>query len=550
MGTRLTVRPRGLGTTGVVAMVMILVAAACNTSTPSGSATKGPSQAARLTVAIPDDPGAGLNIWTSNQAFDPLVDLVYDKLMAPSPYVDQPEPGLAESVTQDDPSTWTVKVRSGVTWQDGQPFTADDVKFTYEYYRDGVPNRYSHHTNDAPKIDTIDLVDPQTVRFHCAYPCPEMGRVTFADLPILPKHIWSSVTEPAKFAGLPVGTGPYQLVEYTPGQFLRFKANPSYFLGNPTVDELVATIVKDQNATFTALQTGEVDVAARSVPPELLDSVRKQDGIKIVQTAPLTEVLVRVNYERWPFTEPSFRRAFSLAIDRQALVSTVLLGHGRPGTDGYLHPDSPWTNGEVSSPFDLNQSRQLLDGLGFKDANGDGVREGTKGALSFTIQVAASEPARVRAAELLVDQLKAVGIGLTVKTVDPGALRGLTSSRDFDALIDQGFAHELADPDQFIESNRSGLDWSKKLPYPEWDALFTQWQQTTTLEDRLKVAFQCQVLFSQQPTAIPLWYPEENWAFRPSSYDAWAETRGYGIVNKWSLLPIDARGKKIVQEFD
>ena len=125
----------------------------------------------KLTIAVPLDTGP-LNIYTSDSAYDYLVELVYDKLLAPSPYVDKPLPGLAESATQVDPSTWVVKLRDGVKWHDGKPFTADDVVFTYTSFRDGSPNRYTHHVNDVPKIDQIVAEDARTVKFSCNYPVP------------------------------------------------------------------------------------------------------------------------------------------------------------------------------------------------------------------------------------------------------------------------------------------------------------------------------------------------------------------------------------------
>ena len=141
--------------------------------------------------------------------------MVFDKLLAPSPYVDKPMPGLAESATQVDSLTWVVKLRDGVTWHDGKPFTAADVVFTYTSFRDGSPNRWTHHVNDVPKIDQIAAEDVRTVKFTCNYPCPSLGTVTFADLPILPKHIWENVKEPQTYKELPIGTGPYKLVQTT-----------------------------------------------------------------------------------------------------------------------------------------------------------------------------------------------------------------------------------------------------------------------------------------------------------------------------------------------
>jgi peptide/nickel transport system substrate-binding protein len=209
----------------------------------------------RLTIALPLDTGT-LNVYGTDPSFDYLVDLVYDKLLAPSPYVDHPIPGLAESATQIDARTWTVKIRTGVKWHDGTPFTAEDVKFTYESYRDGSPSRYTHHVNAVPQIDEITIDDPRTVRFVCGYPCPTLGSVTFADLPILPKHIWEHVTAPRTYTRLPIGTGPYQLVEHKSDQLYRFRANPSYFMGAPLVDELVMPIIHGSERRVHGVEDG------------------------------------------------------------------------------------------------------------------------------------------------------------------------------------------------------------------------------------------------------------------------------------------------------
>ncbi|TAK27699.1 MAG: ABC transporter substrate-binding protein [Chloroflexota bacterium] len=531
-------------------MIATVLLTACGQQSASPTAaTKPAAGIAKLTVAIPQD-GGPLNIYTSANNFDALVELVYDKLFAPSPYVTAPESGLAESATQIDATTWVVKLREGVMWHDGKPFTAEDVKFTFEYYRDGPPNRHTHHVSEVPRIEQITAEDARTVRFICGYPCPTLGKITLADLPILPKHIWETVKEPRNFTELPIGTGPYRLVEYQADQFYRFQANESYFQGHPIVDELVMPVIKDQSVTFTALKTGQIDVAARELPAELRGEFERLPGVKVVSTAPLSLLELRLNYERPPFDRPEFRRALSLALDRQALVDTVLLGQGRPGTRGYPHPDSPWTKPDLSTPFDRGQAQALLDMLGFADRNGDGVRETTTGQpLQFTLKVAATEPAWIRAAELVSRQLAQVGIKLTLQTLDPAAVAKLFSSRDFDLYVNDITPHGVADPDQFIMSHRSGYLWKKGLPYPEMDALFQEWQKTTTVDARKQVLFKMQELFNRRPTAIVLYYPEERWAFRPDVFNQWAESPGYGIVHKWSFLPPDRRGGTIVREF-
>jgi len=504
----------------------------------------------RLTIALPRDAGP---ITPFSDAAEPgVIELVYDKLLSPSPYVDSPQPWLADQVRAVDASTWEVKVRQGVTWQDGTPFTSADVAFTFEYFGRVPGGRYTHHVSDVPTIDRIEEVDAANVRFHCAYPCPDLGPITLADLPIIPKHIWQGVAQPATFTGLPVGTGPYRLVDYDRARGYRFEANPTYFAGVPRVRELVMPVIEDASATFTALQTGEIDAATRSVPPELIEQFKSDRNIKLATVRPLEWVELRVNFRRGPFDVPEFRRALSRAVDRRDLLATVQLGKGREATKGYPHPDSPWTDPTLSTPTDPAEARRLLDGAGLTDRDGDGIRQRADGSpLTFTIKTTGSEPTHVRASQLLVDQLAAVGIRATVQTLDAGGFNALFRTYDFDMAVGLIGAHGVADPTQFIMSHRAGYLWQPTIPYPEWDTLFERWKAASTLPDRKALLFQMEQLFNRQPTAIPLFYPDGQRAFRTTSYNGWVESPGFAIVHKWSFLPIDVgrRANAISQEF-
>lgn len=520
----------------VVAIVFLLFSVGC------GAGNEPTEAVSRLRIAVPQDVGP-LNIFAQHD--EPLTELVYDKLLAPSPYVDEPQPWLAERVVQLDPSTWEVTVRDGVTWHDGAPFTAEDVKFTFDYFLAAPTGRWTHHISQVPQVDKVEVIDERTLRLGCAYPCPFLGSVTLADLPILPQHIWKDVpgNQAATVTALPVGTGPYKLVDYSTERGYRFEANQDYFAGAPAVDELIMPVIEDPSATFTALRSGEIDVAGRRLPPELLDEFGNTPNIALISTDPLQFAELRLNYQREPFNLPEFRRAFSLAVDRQALLATILLGKGRPGTQGYPHPDSPWTNPENAQPFDQDESRRILDELGFTDRDRDGIRENAEGnPLAFTIKVAGTRPPQVRAAELIVEQLAKVGIALKVQTLDPASIDGLFASRDFDISVGTITAHGVADPTQFIMSHRSGYLWNlPKVPYPEMEALMEAWMRASTIEARTAVSFEMQALFNRQPTSVVLYYPEETWAYRPDAYNDWVESPGYGIVHKWSFLSAAVR---------
>ncbi|MGH7746569.1 MAG: ABC transporter substrate-binding protein, partial [Candidatus Dormibacteria bacterium] len=408
----------------------------------------------QLTIAVPSGQGP-LNIFVQND--EQLTYLVYDKLVEPSAWVPDPRPGLAESVREVDPLTWDVTVRDGIRWQDGQPFTVDDVAFTIDYFKKAPTGRWTHHISEVPTISAVAPAGPRTLRISCAFACPYLGSITLADLPIIPKHVWQGVTDPNTRDGLPVGTGPYRLVSFQADQGYRFEANTDYFGGIPRVSRLNMPIIKDPSTTFTALRTGEIDAAVRPVPPELVNQFRTTSGIALQSYPPLGFPQLVLNYQRAPFDNPAVRHALNLGIDRRQLLDTVWLSQGKPADRGYAYPDSPWTDPTLRSPYDPVAARAALDEAGVRDRNGDGVRRTPDGKpIAFSVTVAGTEPTQIRAAELLADQFRGLGLRATVQRVDAGAVTGLNTSRDFDTYVNTIGAHGVADPTQFFMSHLSG----------------------------------------------------------------------------------------------
>lgn len=125
--------------------------------------------------------------------------------------------------------------------------------------------------------------------------------------------------------------------------------------------------------------------------------------------------------------------------------------------------------------------------------------------------------------------------------MDPTTYTAAVSEDDFDSYVSLIGPHGVADPDQFIMSHRSSYLWTKDLPYPEMDELVSNWMNATTIEDRKAISFDMQTLYNEQPTAIALYYPEEIYAYNADVYDQYVESLGFGIINKFSFLPEEAR---------
>ncbi len=493
-----------------------------------------PERVEKLTIATEADKG---NL--TPYSFRPppgihseLVGLVYDTLFL-HPYTDEPIPWLAtEASANADATTWTVTLRDDVTWHDGEEFTAEDVAFTYDYYRDGPPNRYTHHASDVPVVESAEALDATTVEFTCEQPCPTLDLVTLADLPILPQHIWEGVEDPQTYTDLPVGTGPYRLAEYVEDQSYRFEANEDYFLGPPAVGEIEMPIVPDPSSMFLALQNGQVDTATRPVPPELQESLGEARDVETVDGKRFSSIFYRFNAESPPLDQQEFRRALDMAVDRQALVDTVLLGNGRTGSPSFMHPDSRWFEPQDAA-FDPEQAGAVLDEAGITDSDGDGSREYEGDPVSLSIIVSANDPLQIRTAEMVAQQLGEVGIELLPESLDPGTLSQRQNALDFELSSFQGVPHLIGDPTQMIESLKSLLVYSN----PEYEGLREEWFQSTSVEQQDETLREIQRLFVEDPPALTLYYPDTTYAYNTSAYDGWIPVEGHGIHHKWSFIP-------------
>ncbi|MBK8135562.1 MAG: ABC transporter substrate-binding protein [Chloroflexi bacterium] len=239
-----------------------------------------------------------------------------------------PEPWLVTSAeTSDDGLTVTLNLRDDVLWHDGEQFTSEDVVFTVNYFKEFVHGRF---TRSLGSIAAAEANGDYTVVLTLSAPAPSLELGTFADVPMMPQHVWSEIDAPnaedAEFSiDVNIGTGPYKIVEYQSNQFYRFEANAAYFAGAPTVQELVFIQYADTTGTVAALQSNEVDMLVQSVPPEQADLLSMGGEITITRGPLFTTEMLIFDMEQAPFNNAVVRQAMSFAIDRQDIVDTVFL---------------------------------------------------------------------------------------------------------------------------------------------------------------------------------------------------------------------------------
>jgi len=377
----------------------------------SGCAQQGPQQTSKtneLVLALGGEPDTGFDPTTGWGRYgSPLFQstlLKYDKDLNP---VHDLATGYQVS---GDGKVWTVTIRNDAVFSDGTPLTSEDVKYTFETAAS------SGSVVDLSILDKVETPDKHTVQFTL-----KQAQSTFMysliATGIVPKH-----AHDAKYASHPIGSGPYQLVQWDKGQQLIVKANPLYYDQKPYFEK-VTFLFLNEDAAFAAAQAGTVDVAAIPV------MFSKQDvpgmhvvGIQSVDNRGIAFPTIKSG-QKTPdgspigndvTADPVIRKAINIAIDRNALVHGVLEGQGTPA---YTPVDGlPWWNPDsVIQDGDMDTAKKLLEEAGWVDQDGDGVRE--KGSLEaeFTLLYPASDVTRQSLAIAAADMLKPLGINIAVE---------------------------------------------------------------------------------------------------------------------------------------
>jgi peptide/nickel transport system substrate-binding protein len=469
-----------------------------------------------------------------------------------------PKPELAESwQVSDDGRTWTFKIRQGVIWQDGQPLTAKDVAFTFNYIVDNNLQTIAIYTGG---ITGATAVDDTTVEITTAEPKSNMLAMV---VPIIPEHIWSKVSGKAAtttFQNSPpiVGSGPFQTVEWNKGKYIRMVANPEYWGGKPNIDTLLFENYQSADTMTADLKQGAID-AAIELPQAQFPSLAKMDGITGLKGTHWRFNELGFNCYDSPdsmgnpvLLDEKFRHALNWAIDRQKITDVAFFGQADVGSTlivpySVYHWQPP---ADQLFTYDPEKAKAELDAAGYKDADGDGVRETEDGKpLTLRLYVTNDSPENQTAAKLIAGWFKDVGLRINLKIVDAGVLldaqynyKGDTYAPDYDMFI--WFWTYDYDPEMMlgVPTPQQIEGWNDTLwTDPEYTALFTQQEQTIDVEQRIPLVQRMQQIVYESSPYLIFAYPYQLEAYRsdkwdgvvasPSNYEGYDGSAFYNYMN-------------------
>lgn len=398
-------------------------------------------------------------------------------------------------------------LRQNVHWHDGQPFSADDVKFTYEKLIDpGVKTPYGADFNLVKKVIVIS---PHHLRV--IYKEPFAPALESWGMGIIPKHIFQGMeinTNPANRQ--PIGTGPFRFKEWKTDEKIVLEANPDYFEGHPYLDRYIYRIIPDQAVQFLELRQQNIDSMSLSPDqynayPEFFKNYQK------FRYPSFSYTYLGYNLAHPLFKEKRVRQAVAYAINKDEIIQGVLLGLGKSATGPF--PPASWAyNQQVADyHYDIIKAKNLLAESGWKDSDNDGWLEKDGKKFVFTLMTNQGNKNRALTAEIIQSQLRKIGIKVNIRIVEWSTfVNNYIDKRDFEAVI---LGWSLGrDPDQYSiwHSGQRKPGQYNFVGYQnkEVDRLLEEGRRIFDQKKRQKIYRRIhEILYEDQPYCF-LYYPE------------------------------------------
>ena len=493
------------------------------------------------------NPGLGL----LSESFE-IYELVYDTPISITAEGEYEDELATDWVVAEDGVTWTITLRDDVTFHDGEPLTASDLKFTLELYRDHEEFPYQSSYPDV--FETIEVVSDTELTIVTSQPIGNFEyRMLF--MYVLPEHIWSAVEDPTTFENAEmIGTGPFKLTEFSHNEFTQLAAFDGYHGGRPNIDEVIFQRIENPDARVTALTTGEIDLLGE-FPVTAVPTLRNAENIEVfiadvAAGGSLTDIIFNVvEPANCPTDDPEtadvdetgicsahpairdvqVRRALAMATNKQELIdvgegglATAGLGLVPVGLGDFYPPDLE------DYPYDVAAAAQMLEDAGYLDSDGNGVRECRADqdceTLTFRLNYPSDSDTLPREAEVIAGQWAQVGVTLEIQGIDPDTLTSICCPAfDYDVIM-WGWG---SDPDpQFLlgvllcSEVATGFSESGYCN-PAYDALYEQQGVETDAQTRIEQIHEMQrIALEDVPYIIP-YYSQTVVAYRTDTFTGW-----------------------------
>ena len=377
-----------------------------------------------INIGIESEPGLLLSMYSAHPAVSRIIDHdVLEALVDLDSHTGEPVPELASRWESDaQQRTYTFQLVNNGRWHDGQPFTADDVVYTFEQLLDpagGALNR-----SRFEDIAGVEALNRYQIRFQLDYPRPNF-LADISRVMILPEHLLRNTTVATNpFARAPVGTGPFVFHEWTSGHHIVIEKNAHWRGKAPYLDRITYRTVPERRVAEELFSTGRLDIVS-----DVMDTSRKD---AIILNTPQDQLNAWVFNVHTPyFSDAETRRAISMLFDRDAIACSIMNCLAKPVY-------SPWP--EIKTDTDIlrfspTRARQLLNAAGWRDENRDGILERQGIPFSFSLLLPDTDAAGTRAVAVILHDLRRIGIQVNTTVVSWAVYTDRLRRHRFDASI-------------------------------------------------------------------------------------------------------------------
>lgn len=369
-----------------------------------------------------------------------VTNLIYDGLVELSASL-EPTPGLAESWENPEPTVWIFHLRDDATFHDGTPVTAADVVYTFETILD--PDLASRWRSLFTPITEIVAADDNTVRITLSEPYAPL--LSYLDIGIVPAAL---VDSGADIGTDPVGSGPFQLVNWERGSRIELAPNPTWWAGEPSVAGIDFVVVPDNTARAQAFEAGDLDLIQSPLSPADIQRLQTEDGIDATVMGGLGVTYINFNTTVPLLSDPEMRRALSMLIDQDTIVEAIYEGVDVVASSVLL-PSWPAYSPDIQQPtFDPDAAVALLAELGWTDSNDDGTLDKDGEDLTVVLSTHSEDPNRIQAVEYIQNVMNSAGIDAQVSISDWPSFSGAVRESQHEVAL-LGWLN-LVDPDRLL----------------------------------------------------------------------------------------------------
>ncbi|TIQ17051.1 MAG: ABC transporter substrate-binding protein [Mesorhizobium sp.] len=506
-------------------------------------------------IAAPDT----MSPFASWSNFWPLA-FTYDWLVGVDAQRHEDRKGFAKSWSvADDNVTWTFKIWPGMKWSDGKPATARDAAFTYSYLRDSIGkpdelNKGWNNTSGLDLVQSITALDDQTLQIVTKVPTRwPVDSYTM----MVPEHIWKDISYSDAGSALRndpplVGTGPMIVSEFQQGQFVRLSPNPYFRTGRPGTAGMIYHVFNTADPIAQGLKSGSLDYGMSLTAAQWVDLSKNSDIVVGESRVEQRDYLAfnTVSGDGGGSTKAlqdrSFRDAIGYAIDQKTIVDRAYRGHADPGVGIAMPVAADYYSdlNDIRRHFDLAEAERRLDAAGYRDTNGDGVRE-DKDGNSFQLELITGTSSGalempIAAVQLIAGWLGQIGIPVSVTQLDSGALSARMAAPakgggGWDLLVASNWpttsAHDILSLGKSGDQNNTSY-WGNE----EFDQLMSQVEVTVDLKKSQALVNKAVRLIYTEAPYITLSYPFVLEARRKDCFEGWGTK---DIVSQVGYYPFD-----------